>query len=129
MSSSRKLTQLHLKAVIRCSFQRSEVTNLDLFRQEGHFPGELLNGEAFLLLAKGGNQLIFIFRSPVNYESPTGASWEVIDSRKLRLTGGTWSPYMLQDYANEVGLNLVGIKRFEQVHDEMQAAKRGKQGG
>jgi hypothetical protein len=123
------LTKLRLKAVIQCSFQRSEATNLFQFRKQSHYPGDLNAGEAFLFLSKQGNQLIFVFRSPVSFDAPSGKSWEVIDSRRLRLTGGTWSPYMLQNYANEVGLHLVGIKRFEQVHDEMQRAKRAKKGG
>jgi len=50
----------------------------------------------------------------------------VVDSRRLRISGGAWSPLMLQNYANAVGLNLVGIKRFEQLYDESRAAKKGK---
>ena len=33
---------------------------------------------------------------------------------------------MLQNYANEIGLHLVGIKTFEQIHDEWVANKRKK---
>jgi len=119
-------TNLRLKGVIECSFQRSEATNLALFRKQPHFPGELSVGEAFLFLSKSGNQIIFVFRSPIDFDGPSGKTWGVTDSRRLRLSGGSWSPYMLQNYANEVGLHLVGIKRFEQVHDEMVAAKRAK---
>lgn len=119
-------TRLRLKGVIMCSFQRSEVTNLDLYRQEPHYPGDLKKGEAFLLVSKMGNQVVFIFRDPVFSFGVGFAARRVTDSRRLRLDGGTWSPYMLQNYANEVGLHLVGLKRFETIHDEMLARKREK---
>ncbi len=122
-------TRLRLKGVIQCSFQRSEATNLTLFRQESHYPGDLKAGEAFLFLAKTGNQVVFVFRDPTVEFNGQVTARRVIDSRRLRLDGGTWSPYMLQNYAEMVGLHLVGIKRFEQVHDEMQAAKRAKKAG
>jgi len=120
---SKKLKQLRLKGVIQCSFQRSEATNLALFRQEGHYPGDLDTGEAFLFIAKGGNQVIFIFCEPLTFQDGSKTR-RITDSRRLRLDGGSWSPYMLQNYAEAVGLHLVGIKRFEQVHDEMAKAKR-----
>ena len=126
--SKTKLKQLRLKAVIQCSFCRSEATNLDLFRQEAHYPGDLKKGEAFLFLAKSGNQVVFIFRDPVLEFEGEKKARRVIDSRRLRLDGGSWSPYMLQNYANHVGLNLIGIKRFEQVHDEL-ARARARKGG
>lgn len=126
---AKRLTQLRLKGVIQCSFSRSEATNLALFRQEPHYPGDLKTGEAFLFLAKTGNQVIFVFRDPEVLFADQKVVRRVIDSRRLRLDGGTWSPYMLQNYANLVGIHLVGIKRFEQVHDEMVLAKRAKQGG
>jgi len=122
---SKGKTRLRLKAVVRCSFSRSEATNLVLFSKEGHYPGDLEEGEAFLFLSKGGDQVIFIFRSPIFFEGRKG-DLKVIDSRRLRIPGGTWSPYMLQNYAEEIGLHLIGVKRFEQVHDEMMAAKRAK---
>ncbi len=125
MSASSKLTQLRLKGVVECSFARSEVSNLNLFRKLDHFPGELGKGEAFLFISKGGNQVIFVFRDPIDFVEK-GKVRSVTDSRRLRLDGGSWSPYMLQNYAEAVGLHLAGIKRFEQVHAEMAAAKRAK---
>lgn len=118
-------TKLRLKAVVACSFQRSEASNLRLFREASHYPGDLQKGEVFLFLSRMGNQVIFVFQDPVvNFGE--GTPRRVLDSRRLRIEGGTWNPYMLQNYANQVGLHLVGIKRFEQIHDELRAAKRKK---
>jgi len=118
-----KMTKLRLKGVVQCSFARSEATNMRLYRQTGHFPGELERGEAYLFVAKGQNQVLFLFADvQVDFD---GVSRQVIDSRKLRLAKGTWSPYMLQNYANSVGLELVGIKRFEQILAYQAKMKRG----
>jgi len=119
-------TKLRLKAVMRVSFQRSEKTNLDIFKRAPHYPGDLKSGEAFLFLSMTGDQLLFIYRNPIDFMGPAGKTWVVTDSRKLRLSGGTWNPHMLQNYAHELGLDLVGIKRFEQIHDEMMQARRQK---
>ena len=127
MPISPALTPLRLKGIVTCSFGRSEATNLKLYRESGHYPGDLKEGEAFLFLSKGGNQIIFMFKSievEVEHGSGGPATRGVIDSRRLRLDGGTWHPYMLQNYANEAGIYLIGIKRFEQVHAAMQARKR-----
>ena len=123
-----ELISLRLKGVVRCSFQRSEITNLYWYQGDPSYPGDLEPGEAFLFLSKMGNQVIFMFHEPVSYEQG-GRIRRVTDSRRLRLDSGTWSPYMLQDYAEAVGLHLVGIKRFEQVHDEAREAKANKRKG
>lgn len=121
-----ELRRLRLKGVVQCSFARSEDTNLKLYRQTAHYPGDLQPGEAFLFLAQGGDQVVFVFSDiAVDFG---GVTREVIDSRKLRLRSGTWSPFMLQNYANMVGLELVGIKRFEQVHAAWRDTKRRKAG-
>lgn len=111
--------KLRLKGVVACDFSRSEATNLNLYRREAHFPGELQPGEAFLFVARSGNQVLFLFSGQqVDF---AGVLRQVTDSRRLRLGKGSWSPYMLQNYANSVGLELVGIKRFEQIY----ASRRG----
>jgi hypothetical protein len=129
---STQMTRLRLRGVVTCSFARSEATNLRLYKKAGHFPGDLKRGEAYLFISKGGNQVIFVFRPitlDVNVPHRAGDGTKtrsVIDSRRLRLDGGTWHPYMLQNYANAVGIELIGFKRFEEVHDRMMTAKRTK---
>jgi len=130
--SQQDLTRLRLKGVVTCSFARSEATNLGLYRTTTKFPGELNKGEAYLFISKGGNQVLFMFKTvvlevDVQHRRGDGTNTRgVIDSRRLRLDGGTWHPYMLQNYANEVGIDLIGFKRFEQVHSRMMATKRAK---
>ena len=121
MSKTNGKTNLRLKGVISCDFGRSEANNLKLFRKQGHYPGDLKAGEAFLFFSKTGNQCLFMFRDPI-------VSFDDVE-RRVRLDGATWSPYMLQNYAHLVGLHLIGLKRFEQVHAEMQERKRNRNKG
>jgi|APSaa5957512576_1039674.scaffolds.fasta_scaffold96763_2 hypothetical protein len=117
-------TRLRLKGVITCSFARSEATNLNLYRTTPSYPGDLKKGEAFLFLSKTGNQIIFVFHA-VALEEEDGKIREVIDSRRLRLPhGATWHPYMLQNYAEEVGIHLIGIKSFKDIYEDRRKAKR-----
>jgi hypothetical protein len=116
-------TKLRLKGIVLCSFCRSEATNLDLYRQEPHYPGDLGSGECFLFLSRGLDQVIFVFKEAAVMTNED-AIHTVLDSRRLRLLGGTWHPYMLQDYAKQVGLHLIGIKGFSQIFEERRAEKR-----
>jgi len=104
-----ELTPLRLKGAVRCSFGRSEATNLKLYKSALHYPGDLREGEAFLFISKTGDQVIFIFKERT---FARGGRASVIDSRRLRLSWGTWDPYMLQQYAHAVGLLLIGVKAF-----------------
>jgi len=133
LTSPLPLTYINLRGVVEVSFTRSEATNLARYKLLGQYPGDLEAGEAFLFIAKGGNQIIFILRSPVTFKGTDKKGQEkvqtILDSRRLRLDGGTWSPYMLQNYAEAVGLKLVGIKTFEQLCDERLARKKTKKVG
>jgi len=117
------LTNVRLKGVMKCPFNRSEVSNLGQYRREEFFPGELKPGEAYLFLSKGLDQAMFVFATHQSADE-NGVVRSVVDSRRLRLTSGSWSPYMLQNDANAVGLSLLGIKRFEQIYAEHQALKK-----
>lgn len=122
------MTRLRLKAVIRVSFCRSEKTNLDLFKADPKYPGDLKDGEAFMLVSMGWDQLIIVYRDPVisiEGSDDPDATFRVVHSRRLRLAdGGQWNPMMLQNYAHEIGIHLIGRKRFEVLFKEQQDAKR-----
>ena len=115
------MLNLKLKAIVPNSdFRKSEKTLYDAFINSRSYPGDLKSGEAFLFLSKTGNQLLWFF-SQVHMIQETkgrGVLHDVYDSRKWRITGGTWHPYMLADYAEHSGIRLLGIKRFEEIHDE-----------
>ncbi len=122
------MQRIRLKAIkFDVDFRKSELTNYDSFRRSKLWPGELGTNEAFLFVSRGGNQLVWVLN--VSSVEATHADKRgyldrrMIDSRRWRIEGGTsWNPMMLQNYANEVGLELIGFKRFETVYEERRAA-------
>jgi len=73
------------------------------------------------------NQVLFIWR-PYTVDLTKFGTWRrgeatVFRSERLRLDRSTWSPTMIQNYAEAVGLQLDGLRRFEDV---MAAAAKSK---
>ena len=120
--------RLKLKAIcFDIDFRCSERTNYDKFRASGKFPGVLRTGEVFLFLSRGGDQLVWLINageSQLNLAGKKARIYEVTDSRKWRISrGGTWNPMMLANYAEEVGIELIGIKKFEVLYNEHREAR------
>lgn len=103
-------------------FRKSELTNYDAFRKSKSFPGDLGKNEAYLFVSKGQNQLVWILNL-IEIETER-KDRRMIDSRRWRLEGGTWNPLLLQNYANEAGIELIGIRRFEEIYEEQKDRKR-----
>lgn len=95
-------------------FRKSELTNYMIHRRT--LP-PLGSHEAFLFVSRSENQLIWILNFG-DAKTARGKDAEIIDSRRWRLTAGTWSPDMLVNYAAEVGIELIGRKSFEQQFEE-----------
>ena len=111
--------RLRLKAIVpNTDFRKSEATIINGFKRSRSYPGDLNSGEAFLFLSKTGNQLLWFFNNGAEIEGFMQRVIQIIDSRKWRVTGGIWHPFMLANYAEEAGIELVGIRRFEEIYDE-----------
>lgn len=95
-------------------FRKSELTNYEIHRRS--LP-PLGSQEAFLFVSRSENQLVWI----LNFGDTTTANGklaEIIDSRRWRLTRGTWNPDMLYDYAEEIGIELINKKSFREKFEE-----------
>jgi hypothetical protein len=92
---------VRLRRIEEASFNCSEKT---LFMNlTNKVRNDLKGNDAVCFVSKGGNQMLFVWRQ----------AGEILASVRLRLLHGTWDPLMLQNYANEVGLELEGLPRFE----------------
>jgi len=106
------MINIKLKAVkFDTDFRKNEWTNYKSFKKSKYMAGGLNKNEAILFVSKSRNQLIWILNVTEDDERP------VVDSRRWRILSGTWDPLMLQNYAEEVGIHLVGIRRFEDMYD------------
>ena len=81
--------------------------------------------DAVMFVSGTGNQIVFVFR-PVtidNSEHKGSDEYEVTISRRLRLDGGTWHPWMIEQYAEQLGLRT-GLAPFKEHFDTWQERKR-----
>jgi hypothetical protein len=114
--------KLILKAIILdADFRKSELTNWTEYVKKN--PIVLGKNNTVCFVSGSGRQLVFILHQ-TKILSKRGDERMLLDSRRLRIDGGTWDPYMLQNYANEVDIELVGIKRFEQIIKERNFQRR-----
>ena len=120
------MKRVRLKGVkLDVDFRKSEATNYDAYKKTKKFPGELGTNEVFLFVSRSGNQLVWVLNVgelDTDYPNQRGSYCRrIVDTRRWRIEGGSWNPHLLQDYANDSGLDLVGFKRFEQSWAESRA--------
>jgi hypothetical protein len=103
-----------LRYVATTDFRRSEATNFAALPKT--LRDSLRNNDAVCFRSGTGNQLVFVFRRV----------GDVVASTRLRLPSKRrWDPLMLADYAAEVGIELVGLKRLKD-HLIIKASERKK---
>lgn len=115
------LVRIRLREVFETSFSRSEKTNYHLWQKE---TGRTLRnrGDALCMVSRTGNQLVFIWK-PTQFEvegiGDQVHRHDVYLSVRARLDGRKWwDGRMLKNYAREVGLELVGLKAYEEYYDK-----------
>jgi len=98
---------MRLRLIERVDFRKSELSNyLEHVKDKDKKLGK---DDVALFISQSGNQLVFVYGFTDMDEKK-----KVLRSERLRITGGTWNPLMLQNYAERVGLHLDGLRRFEQ---------------
>lgn len=107
--------RMRLKAIVfDVDFRYNEFGQYDTFRASKAFTGKLAQDEAYLFVSKSRNQLLWVMNVG---KSEALEGREIIDSRRWRIRGhAQWTPSMLEDYAGEVGIKLLGISRFKEQY-------------
>ena len=117
---SNGLTTVRLRGVVlHADFRKNESTLWDAWFKK--HKTKLRANEVVLFVSGSREQLLFVQR--VSEIDGARVRGKVLDTRRWRIAGGTWSPDMLQNYANEVGLHFEGIKRFEELYAERRLRK------
>jgi hypothetical protein len=102
---------MRLRYIYRGDFRKSEHTLFNLVSAEVK-DLKLNEGDCVLLLSHSGKLLKFVYgmKELQNGEKTV----KILPSQTYRITsGGTWNPLMLKNYASAVGIELQGLKRFE----------------
>lgn len=107
---------MHIETV---DFRLSEATNYILLLDRYPNLSKLGANDVVLLRSRSGDQLVFLHG--FQYVSDGVKSPRImLRSEKLRLMDKeTWNPLMLSDYAEQVGIRLDGIRKFEAHLKEM----------
>jgi len=109
-------TRIQLKEVVFANFGKSEAT---LYKQLPSASKARLKkpGDAICFVSRSFNQVCFVFKPRVPPTAHSGGA-QIIQSARVRITRGTWSPMMFQEYAAEVGLSLVGLPGFQESFEK-----------
>ena len=120
-SLSHKHRLMVLKHIETCDFRNSEQTNYLLLLKASPHLRALKSNEVVLLRSRSGDQLVFT--NGFKYVGG-GASGMLmyLESVRLRLEKGSWSPLMIANYARQVGIILQGIKTLEEHIESVEAA-------
>lgn len=110
---------MRLRMVVTADFRMGVPTHVDLLRKKKEWP-ELSGDEVVLLISQTGLQLAFVFREQnllggMKMHTATG----VITHVRVQLSRVTpWHPRMLANYAETAGIELVGIKKFQEWYED-----------
>ena len=119
-------TRMAIKFAFYENFRMNEETLANRHPKE---MAMLKSGEGILFINLKGNMLRFVPRSQ-RYSDLSGKDSQhtILPSLIYRITdGGTWSPYMLKNYAATLEIELVGLKTFQEHYTkilEQKAAAR-----
>ena len=103
---------LRLRLVATVDFRHGVPFHYDELKKSNRLD-EVRADECILLVSQTGTRVAFVFRE-ANTTSRNGEPVKVVSSFQLALDRRTpWSPLMLQNYAEQVGIELLGLKRFE----------------
>jgi len=118
--------KIRLKGVVlKGDFRRNALSIYKSMRRMRGFPGDPREGEAYLVVSSGGNQLLWITHFERGVKVLLSERSRIATIRYV-IDGGYWNPQMLRDYAEDCGLELSNkaIKSFEQWFNEDQEKKR-----
>lgn len=120
------MMSIRLKGIVQdVDFRYNELSIYEKFRKSKSFVADPRVGEAILFVSKNGNQLLWV----LGYDEDVmvqKTSRRRIETLRLRVSGGYWNPLMLADYAENVGIQLEGLKKFEEVYEASRAKKNNR---
>lgn len=112
---------MRLKLIVTVNFQRTESENFHAAMKRN--PGlELGPSDVVVMVSLSRQQIVFMYRKQTielhGYGLRKGSA-DVYHSERLRLSRSTFNPQMIQNYANQVGLELDGFRRFEEIYESL----------
>lgn len=112
---------MNIKRVAEADFRRADLGIWTLFCSETKgrkfvnraLVESLTADDVVAFVSKRGNQLLFIHGFE-RLATVRGDERTMLPSIRYRIVNGTWSPYMLANYAKDAGIEVEGLKSFEE---------------
>lgn len=103
-------------------FRHGVPWHVDELRTKKKMP-ELHRDECVLLVSKTERQLAFVFGDTIIERSDGRDPTRAISHYRVQLARDTpWNPLMLSVYADRAGVEIVGLRRFEDFIDDIKQA-------
>lgn len=116
---------MRLRHVATVDFRRSELSNYNEIVGEHAQLAKLGKDDVILFLSKNQDQVIFVHGfSQVHGDK--GKSLYIKSVRLRMIKGATWNPLMIANYAKQVGIELKGLKTFEEHYKELMGSVRAR---
>lgn len=107
--------KLRLRYVDVVDFRQSELTNFDAFRAKNReLCASFKADDVVLFMNSARTQLVFVYGFR---RIKLATELDILPSRRLRLRNGAWSPKLLVEYAKLAGIELQGLKSFEERYE------------
>jgi hypothetical protein len=113
---------MRLRFIEQVDFRKSEQTNYQEWAKRNRVMNKRLDADdALCFINHGENQLVFVHGFEELESNYPKRKIHVLASRRLRISGGKWNPLRLTNYAEMVGLKLVGLKDFADFYKELRS--------
>jgi len=125
---------MRLRYVYTGNFRKNEVTLYEEARGEMGDVAPFRANDCILVINRARKLLRFIYLPQEVSQNPdgkkaNGVSIRVMASQVYRiLENGTWDPRMLSFYASQLGVELEGIKKFEEYFAHLLEERRERTG-
>lgn len=121
----RAMVDINLRRVMFINFRESEATHWNRFAtEERKLARDFRKGDAVCFVSLQRDQHYFVYGTR-DIDNGHGEQCQVLVSHKGRIQGGrgSWNGKMLANYAEQLGLRLLGRKKYEDALAEIEAEK------
>jgi len=120
---------VNIRRVEETDFRRCDIRIFTEFRNNNAgFVKKLAKDDIVVFISKQRNQMLFIHGFTEFFAADGSSIREALQSIRHRIVGGAWNPLMLKNYAEEAGLQIEGLSRFEDHFKHLVENDNGKQG-
>ena len=113
---------LKIRAIKKVAFHKSEYTLLRDFEAENpEIAASMGPNDVLVFVSCRGEQMMFVhnYVPVLRKGDKPGEEKRVVKSSRHRVLTGTWDPLMLRSYAKDAGLDIRGLKEFENHYRQL----------